>query len=134
MNEWQTKKAALQIGGVPVDDEQTQSITSQLNDEEAKLQKLRIQLARRNRDVSSLLRKLDDIPSRAELNQYQTRFFDLNTQSSLTLREHKQFFALYNTQTNKQACLTQEVNILNSIHDNYDKAMLSASMFSLSIL
>ena len=53
------------------------------------------------------------------------RFLDLNLQSVATLREHKQFYALYNTQMNKQSVMTQEVAFLNSIHENFDRALQS---------
>lgn len=33
--------------------------------------------ARKNREISSLQRKIDEVPSRAELTQYQRRFVEL---------------------------------------------------------
>ena len=54
-------------------------------------------------------------------------------QSVSTLREHKQFFALYNTQTNKQACMNQEVLFLQAIHENFDKALISNGLCVLNM-
>ena len=49
----------------------TQAVSAQVTEEEGKLQKLRIQLAKRNRDIAALQRKIDNIPTRGELAQYQ---------------------------------------------------------------
>ena len=47
------------------------AVSAQVTEEEGKLQKLRIQLAKRNRDIAALQRKIDNIPTRGELAQYQ---------------------------------------------------------------
>lgn len=36
--------------------------------------------ARKNREISALQRKIDEVPSRAELSQYQRRFIELYNQ------------------------------------------------------
>ena len=38
--------------------------------------------ARKNREISALQRKIDEVPSRAELSQYQRRFVELYNQST----------------------------------------------------
>ncbi|XP_073490681.1 coiled-coil domain-containing protein 93-like, partial [Aquarana catesbeiana] len=52
----------------------------QLKAEQEKLQKIRLLLARRNREIAILQRKIDEVPSRAELTQYQKRFIELYAQ------------------------------------------------------
>ena len=47
----------------------------------AKLKALRLKLAKKNRELSILKRRLDEIPSRIELSQYQKRFVELYNQS-----------------------------------------------------
>ena len=40
--------------------------------------------AKKNRDIAVLLKKIDEVPSRAELSQYQRRFVELYNQGTLT--------------------------------------------------
>uniref|UniRef100_A0A8C4IGB0 Coiled-coil domain-containing protein 93 n=1 Tax=Dicentrarchus labrax TaxID=13489 RepID=A0A8C4IGB0_DICLA len=94
---------------------------------ESKLQKIRLLMARRNREIAILQRKIDEVPSRAELTQYQKRFIELYSQVSATHKETKQFFTLYNTLDDKKVYLEKEVNLLNSIHDNFQQAMSSSA-------
>uniref|UniRef100_A0A671TPM0 Coiled-coil domain-containing protein 93 n=1 Tax=Sparus aurata TaxID=8175 RepID=A0A671TPM0_SPAAU len=92
-----------------------------------KLSFLRCVQARRNREIAILQRKIDEVPSRAELTQYQKRFIELYSQVSATHKETKQFFTLYNTLDDKKVYLEKEVNLLNSIHDNFQQAMSSSA-------
>ncbi|XP_037998575.1 coiled-coil domain-containing protein 93 isoform X2 [Motacilla alba alba] len=101
-------------------------IEQQYKAEKEKLQKIRLLLARRNREIAILQRKIDEVPSRAELTQYQKRFIELYGQVSATHKETKQFFTLYNTLDDKKVYLEKEVNLLNSIHDNFHQAMASS--------
>ncbi|KAJ7407752.1 Coiled-coil domain-containing protein 93 [Willisornis vidua] len=101
-------------------------IEEQYQAEKDKLQKIRLLLARRNREIAILQRKIDEVPSRAELTQYQKRFIELYSQVAATHKETKQFFTLYNTLDDKKVYLEKEVNLLNSIHDNFHQAMASS--------
>ncbi|NWZ49094.1 CCD93 protein, partial [Haliaeetus albicilla] len=101
-------------------------IEQQYRTEKDKLQKIRLLLARRNREIAILQRRIDEVPSRAELTQYQKRFIELYSQVSATHKETKQFFTLYNTLDDKKVYLEKEVNLLNSIHDNFHQAMASS--------
>ncbi|XP_028249022.1 coiled-coil domain-containing protein 93 isoform X2 [Parambassis ranga] len=107
--------------------ERNQLIDKQYNTDREKLQKIRLHMARRNREIAILQRKIDEVPSRAELTQYQRRFIELYSQVSATHKETKQFFTLYNTLDDKKVYLEKEVNLLNSIHDNFQQAMLSSA-------
>ncbi|XP_032880514.1 coiled-coil domain-containing protein 93 [Amblyraja radiata] len=100
-------------------------IEQQYKEDRDKLQKIRLLLARRNREIAVLQRKIDEVPSRAELTQYQRRFVELYNQVAATHKETKQFFTLYNTLDDKKVYLEKEVNLLNSIHDNFQQAMAS---------
>uniref|UniRef100_A0AAR2JGI4 Coiled-coil domain-containing protein 93 n=1 Tax=Pygocentrus nattereri TaxID=42514 RepID=A0AAR2JGI4_PYGNA len=104
----------------------SQLIDQQYNTDREKLQKIRLLMARRNREIAILQRKIDEVPSRAELTQYQKRFIELYSQVSATHKETKQFFTLYNTLDDKKVYLEKEVNLLNSIHDNFQQAMASS--------
>ncbi|XP_036109608.1 coiled-coil domain-containing protein 93 isoform X4 [Molossus molossus] len=81
--------------------------------------------ARRNREIAILHRKIDEVPSRAELIQYQKRFIELYRQISAVHKETKQFFTLYNTLDDKKVYLEKEISLLNSIHENFSQAMAS---------
>uniref|UniRef100_A0A3B4AG00 Coiled-coil domain-containing protein 93 n=1 Tax=Periophthalmus magnuspinnatus TaxID=409849 RepID=A0A3B4AG00_9GOBI len=106
--------------------ERNQLIDQQHSAEREKLQKIRMLMARSNREIAILQRKIDEVPSRAELTQYQKRFIELYSQVSATHKETKQFFTLYNTLDDKKLYLEKEANLLNSIHDNFQQAMSSA--------
>ncbi|XP_006903269.1 PREDICTED: coiled-coil domain-containing protein 93-like [Elephantulus edwardii] len=95
------------------------------NMEKEKLYKIRLLQARRNREIAILLRKIDEVPSRAELIQYQKRFLELYHQISAVHKETKQFFTLYNTLDDKKVYLEKEISLLNSIHENFSQAMTS---------
>ncbi|XP_073711444.1 coiled-coil domain-containing protein 93 isoform X1 [Misgurnus anguillicaudatus] len=101
-------------------------IDQQYGADREKLQKIRLLMARRNREIAILQRKIDEVPSRAELTQYQKRFIELYSQVSATHKETKQFFTLYNTLDDKKVYLEKEVNLLNSIHDHFQQAMASS--------
>ncbi|XP_006824717.2 coiled-coil domain-containing protein 93-like, partial [Saccoglossus kowalevskii] len=109
------------------DDERSQLISKQYQADKEKLQKIRLLLARKNREISVLQRKIDEVPPRAELSQYQRRFVELYQQVGSTHTETKQFYTLYNTLDDTKLYLQKEVNLLNSIHDNFTQAMASAS-------
>lgn len=54
-----------------------------LGAEQARLQKARLQLAKKNRAIVSIQRQIDNIPDRTELAQYQRRFLELYNQGAL---------------------------------------------------
>lgn len=88
---------------------------------------MRLQLAKKNRAIASLTRQLDDVPGRSELAQYQRRFMELYNQVSTKHKETKQYYTLYNILDDTKLYLTTELSLLNSIQDNYNEAMASAS-------
>lgn len=91
----------------------------ELDHEHEQLQKLRLQVARQNRQLTTVQRQLDNIPDRTELAQYQKRFLELYNQVLAKHRETKQFFSLFNTLSQTKTCLEKELNLLNSIFDSY---------------
>jgi chromosome segregation ATPase len=107
------------------DDEQTQLIDNQYKADKEKLSKIRLLLARKNREISALQRKIDEVPTRAELSQYQRRFVELYNQVATKHKETKQFYTLYNTLDDTKLYLNKEVNLLNSIYDTFEQAMAS---------
>ena len=102
-------------------------VLEQLEKDKDKLQRIRLLAAKRNRDIASLQWKIDDVPARAELNQYQQRFIELYNQVAATHKETKQFYTLYNTLDDTKLYLEKEVNLLTSIHDSFVQAVKASS-------
>ncbi|XP_030752713.1 coiled-coil domain-containing protein 93 isoform X2 [Sitophilus oryzae] len=92
-----------------------------------KIKLLRLNLAKKNQIVAKLQRQLDDVPNRAEMNQYQKRFLELYNQVAAKHKETKQYYTLYNTLEDKRRYMQKELSIMNSISDNYPEAMQSSS-------
>lgn len=112
---------------VDIDDERARAIAAQYEEDLKKLQKIRQLSARRARETVVLQRKIDDVPSRAELTQYQRRFVELYEQVAAKHRETKQHFGLYNTLCDVRQLMDKEISQLSSIHDNFALAMSSTS-------
>ena len=67
------------------DSEKQAKINEQYESTKIKLSTLRLKVAKKNREMSTLKRKLDEVPSRTELNQYQKRFIELYNQSKVII-------------------------------------------------
>ena len=109
-----------------VDAERALVIKQQYEDDLKKLQKIRQLSARRAREMVVLQRKIDDVPSRAELSQYQKRFIELYDQVAAKHRETKQHYILYNTLLDVKLFMDKEHSLLNSIKDNFEVAMTTS--------
>jgi hypothetical protein len=108
-------------------DKDNDQVMVQFEEEQQRVQKLRLVLAKRTRSIAALQRQLDEVPGRAELAQYQRRFLELYNQVAAKHKETKQFYTLYNTLDDKKLYLSKELTLLNSILDNYTEAMSSTS-------
>lgn len=109
------------------DSERFQVVLDQTAKDRDKLHKIRLLAAKRNRDIAALQWKMDDVPTRAELNQYQQHFIELYSQMAATHKETKQFYTLYNTLDDTKLYLEKEVNLLSSIHDSFEQAVKASS-------
>eukprot|EP00112_Aurelia_sp_Birch-Aquarium-sp1_P022474 Seg6341.1 transcript_id=Seg6341.1/GoldUCD/mRNA.D3Y31 product="Coiled-coil domain-containing protein 93" protein_id=Seg6341.1/GoldUCD/D3Y31 len=107
--------------------ERFKTVLEQLDKDKEKLQKIRLLAAKRNREIASLQWKIDDVPARAELIQYQQQFIELYNQVAATHKETKQFYTLYNTLDDTKLYLEKEANLLNSIHDSFEQARGASS-------
>ncbi len=84
-------------------------------------------IGRKMREIGDMKKQLDDIPSRAELSQYQKRFVELYNQISFKYTETKHYFSLYNTLSDTKQYMEKEITLLNSIHDGYEVAVKGSS-------
>lgn len=67
---------------MPTPEEDLHEMQQTLEKEKERLQIIRMQLAKKNRAIVSIERKLDNIPDRTELSQYQRRFIELYSQGT----------------------------------------------------
>ncbi|GBM68132.1 Coiled-coil domain-containing protein 93 [Araneus ventricosus] len=111
--------------GSSEDMEYREMVEKQYNADKEKLQKIRMLLAWKNREIATLQRKFDEVPSRAELSQYQKRFVELYNQVAAKHKETLQFYTLYNTLEDTRMYIMKEVDLLNSIQENFTEAMAS---------
>jgi len=111
------------------------------SDEEKRLQKImesfthaqaiyKEKLAERahiSRLVSSQQRKIDDVPTRSELIQYERRFEELHRLNVFKLTEIKKYVNVYNNLKTVLEFLQRNIKLLNSISENFDIAMADTS-------
>lgn len=65
---------------MPTPEDDLRDMQDTLDKEKERLHLIRMQLAKKNRAIFSIERKLDNIPDRTELAQYQQRFIELYSQ------------------------------------------------------
>lgn len=93
-----------------------------LKDKE-KWDSLRQALGQRSRAVALLKRKIDEIPSRPELLQYEKRFTELYEQVQAKLDETRKFYSSFNVLTDTKKFINKEISLLNSITQQFEAAM-----------
>lgn len=96
-----------------------------ISKEKAQIQDLKLQIAKKNRSIVVMQRRLDAIPDRTELTQYQRRFHELYNEMSAKHIETKQYYTLFNTLNDKKRYLEKELSLLNSICEAYNEGMSS---------
>ena len=94
--------ARLQVKRLQVVEETYQS-------DRAKLQEIRQLAAKKNREIAMVQRKIDEIPSRTELQQYQRQFVELYEQVSSKFTETRKYYNSYNTLNDTRQFLQKEV-------------------------
>uniref|UniRef100_W8BJP5 Coiled-coil domain-containing protein 93 n=1 Tax=Ceratitis capitata TaxID=7213 RepID=W8BJP5_CERCA len=94
--------------------------------EKAHIKELKLQIAKKNRGIVAIQRRLDAIPDHTELTQYQRRFHELYNEMSAKHIETKQYYTLFNTLNDKKRYLEKELSLLNSICEAYNEGMTSA--------
>mmetsp|Transcript_7207 Transcript_7207/g.13666 ORF Transcript_7207/g.13666 Transcript_7207/m.13666 type:complete len:631 (-) Transcript_7207:188-2080(-) len=109
-------------------DEETQrmmEIEKIYNTDMAKMAKLRQVLAKKNQEIAKVTRAMDDIPTRAELLQYERRFVELYELVQDKLTETRKYYEFYNTLNDVYKYMSNEESLLNSINDGFPKAIKS---------
>lgn len=110
-------ESLLNATSIEVDDGQL----DQLEFEKSKLNKVKVQLAEKNKNYLVLRRKYDNILSKEEMNQYNKRFIELSTQVSNKLNETKKFFILHNQLESTKKQLENKFLFFESLHKCYNQ-------------
>ncbi|PSS28906.1 Coiled-coil domain-containing protein [Actinidia chinensis var. chinensis] len=85
------------------------------------------ELAVKLREIVLLKRKLDDVPSQAELIQYEHRFSELYVHIQEKLRQTRKFYATFNTLLEIKDLMLKETSLLNSISSQFQDAITSTA-------
>ena len=104
------------------DSSHLQEVAQLFADETHKAQKLRRLVGQKSREAALLQRRIDDMPTRAELMQYERRFRELYQQVASKSQETKKYFSSFNILEEKKSFICKEVSLINSIHENYNKS------------
>ena len=91
--------------------------------EREKFEGERVTLNKRSRAVALLRRKLEDIPTRPELIQYERRFEELYDTVQAKLKETRKYFAAYNVLADTKKYLRKEISLLNSVQQQVAPAL-----------
>ena len=78
--------------------------------------------AKKNQEISVIQRQIDDIPTRAELLQFERRFVELNDMIADKLIETRKYYNMYNTLDDSHGYMRQECDLLNSIIEGFPVA------------
>ena len=89
------------------------------NEMKMELNSKKQKLAEQSRLCLELERKIDRIPSRSELAQYQRRFVELYGQMDSTQNETQHFFDMYNNLGQQLAAIEKEIQLMNSIQETF---------------
>jgi hypothetical protein len=91
--------------------------------ESKKLQDVREALSLKNLSISHLSRSIDEVPSRAELLQYEKRFMELYDLVASKLQENKKVVEQYNVLEQTLSFLQKQTSLLNSIQEAFPIAV-----------
>jgi len=117
--EWEDRIAAFKKQSSGEADSSANEIVETHKTDSEKLEKLREIFASKNRQVALVKRKIDSVPSRRELQQYQRQFVEVFEQMAVKYTETKQYYNMFNSSEKIRAAFEHEVKLLNSIQEMY---------------
>jgi len=115
--------AKVESGEVDEESKKMKEIESLYESDKAKLDKLRAVLAAKNQAIAKIARDIDDIPTRAELLQYERRFVELYELVAEKLVETRKYYDMYNTLDESLSYVNNEVQLLESIIEGFPKSL-----------
>ncbi|XP_042484312.1 coiled-coil domain-containing protein 93 isoform X2 [Macadamia integrifolia] len=98
-----------------------------LRDSLERLNSAKCELAAQLRANLLLKRRIEDVPSQAELIQYEHRFSELYVQIQDKLRQTRKFYATYNALLEIKELMLKETSLLNSMSSQFQDAITSAA-------
>ncbi|KAK2962458.1 putative Coiled-coil domain-containing protein (DUF2037) [Blattamonas nauphoetae] len=120
---WEAKLTEAQRTVDPNTDEHTVRLSAALEEENEKMNKMRVVLAQKNRSIAALQRQLDEVPSRPELLQYQTRFIELFQLIGQMFSETRKYYTTFNGLLSKKESIEKETNTIRSIIEAFPISM-----------
>jgi hypothetical protein len=108
-------------------EEEESLLQQEVEKHKERLKRVTLELAHVSRDVLRCQRRLDDIPSRSEVTQYQRRFVELYDQIAAKHIEAKKFYVLFNQLEDTRLQLDKEFTLLNSIMESFSVASQSVN-------
>lgn len=93
----------------------------------AKMQQLKAIAGRKHRAVLLLERKLDEVPTQAEMAQYGRMLVELYEQINSKFVETRQYYNTFNALDDTRRFLERELSIVKSINEQYGEAMKNRS-------
>ena len=116
--ELEERITTLRAGGAsPEEAARLLEIDEMHDDVLSKYNKGRTLLGRKGQEISAMARRIDDIPTRTELIQYERRFVELYELVSLKLEETRKYFTTYNTLNETRDYHDRETRLIGSIKD-----------------
>ncbi|KAL3819059.1 hypothetical protein ACJIZ3_004964 [Penstemon smallii] len=97
-----------------------------LNDSTEILDSAKKELAAKLRSIVLLKRQLDEVPTQAELEQYELRSSELNTQIQKKHQQTRKNYDTYNALMEIKELMQKETSLLNSITVQFQNAITSA--------
>jgi hypothetical protein len=91
--------------------------------ETSRLDKVKELLYQRHLELLSVYHKIDEVPTRSELLQFEKRFIELYQITATKLIETRSYFTWYNTLSTTYGHLQQELTLLESILSNFTIGM-----------
>ncbi|KAM7493214.1 hypothetical protein LguiB_027823 [Lonicera macranthoides] len=92
-----------------------------------RLNAAKTELASKLRAIVSLKRQLDDVPSQAELIQYERRFSELYIHIQGKHRQTRKYYATFNALLEIKELMLKETSLLNSINSQFQEAIASTA-------
>lgn len=84
-----------------------------------KFTRVRQMLAKKNQEVAFVQRRIEEVPTRTELTQYERRFVELYEQVASKLEETRKYFETFNNLQDRRGFYGQELELMNQIYEQY---------------
>jgi len=111
----------------PEDGGKGDKVLEMYDENQKKLEFLDDKLKKRNRKVSTLKRKIDQVPPRREIQQYTRQYIEIFEQLAVKYTETKSYYNIYNSLVILRDGIDNEIKLLESIQTRYPNAKKNKS-------